>query len=144
MSKNIIESASKIVEKNSMNGGEFIGQMCVISLIDEAGFPTASVVTPSKSEGISWITFGTTLDSNKAIRAKINNKASVAFVDGEYCINLVGTIEVITDADVKKDMWYDGLGYHMTGSDDPNYCVLKFTTQRYKLFLDGEEVEGVL
>jgi Uncharacterized stress protein (general stress protein 26) len=82
----------------------------MLSLIDSEGYPTASIITPSRSDGI----------------------------------NLVGEIEIIMADDVKREMWYDGLGHHFTGSDDPNYCVLKFTTKRYKLFSDYEDMAGVL
>ena len=36
---------------------------------------------------------------------------------------LVGNIEVLTDPDIKKEMWYDGLAGHFRGTDDPNYCL---------------------
>jgi len=144
MNQNIMAKAIEIIEKNAVQGGEFSGQHCVLSLIDAEGFPTASVVTPSKVDGINWITFGTLLDGNRAKRVENCNCASVCFSSDEYCVNLVGEIEVITSADVKCEMWYDGLSFYVTGMDDPNYCVLKFTTKRYKLFIEGEDVEGAV
>jgi general stress protein 26 len=42
----------------------------------------------------------------------------------------------LTDPDIKKELWYDGWEYHFSGTEDPNYCVLKFTSKRYNLFLD--------
>jgi len=144
MSQDIFAKAAKIVEENSVQGGEFRGQICVISLIDEKGFPTASVVTPSKSEGLRWLTFAVDLDGNKAKRIANCNRASVCFGTTEHSINLVGEAEVITTADVKREMWYDGLGFHFTGPDDPNYFVLRFTTKRYKLFIDGEDIAGTI
>jgi len=144
MNQNVIAKAAEIIKENSINGGDFKGQICVLSLIDEDGFPTAAVITPSKSDGINWVTLCTMLDGNMAKRSANCNRASVCFSSAEhaYCINLVGEIEVITSSDIKRDMWYDGLSFHFTGADDPNYCVLKFTTKRVKLFVDGEELEG--
>ena len=144
MNKNIIAKAIEIIERNSVQGGEFSGQFCVLSLIDADGFPTASVITPSKADGINWLTFGTLLNENRAKRAVNCNRASVCFSSSEYCINLVGEIEIITSADVKREMWYDALSFHCAGVDDPNYCVLKFTTKRYKLFIDGKDIEGTV
>jgi len=143
MNQDFIAKAAEIIKENSMQGAAGFG-ICTLSLIDENGFPTASIVSPSKSEGINWITFGTMLDENRAKRAAKCNRASVCFGTAEYCINLVGDIEIITDADVKRDMWYDGLSHHFTGPDDPNYCVLKFTTKRYKLFIDFQDISGTL
>ena len=144
MNQNFIAKAAEIVGKNSVQGGEFHGQFCTLSLIDEEGFPTMSILTPSKSDGINCITFATLLDENRAKRAAKCNRASVCFSAPEYCVNLVGEIEIITDADVKREMWYDALGAHCAGPDDPNYCVLRFTTKRYKLFIDYEEVAGTV
>lgn len=62
----------------------------------------------------------------------------------EYHISLTGTIEQITDLDVKREMWYNGLKNHFSGWDDPNYCVLKFTTERYSLLVDWQEARGNL
>ena len=144
MNKDIIAKAAKIVEESSVQGGEFRGQICVLSLIDSDGFPTASVLTPSKADGINWVTFATLLDENRAIRSANCNRASVCFGTTEHCVNLVGEIEVITSADVKREMWYDALKGYFTGPDDPGYCVLKFTTKRYKLFINGEEAAGTV
>jgi len=44
---------------------------------------------------------------------------------------------------MKKETWYPGLEEHYPngGIDDPNYCVLVFTTKRYSLWVDIEEKE---
>jgi len=141
---NIIEKANEIIKKNTVTNGTFNGEICIISLIDEKGFPTASVITPAKSDGINWLTFGTLLNDNRAQRSLSNKRASICFSSEEYCINLVGEIEVITEADVKQEMWYDGLSFHFSGPEDDNYCVLKFITKRYKLFIGGEEESGIM
>ena len=56
----------------------------------------------------------------------------------------VGTIEVLTDPVVKKEMWYGGLVNHFNGPEDPNYCVLHFKTERYNLLVDWKEVRGTM
>ena len=146
MNQDILARINEIVEKNTVKNGVFKGEICTLSLIDEEGFPTMSVLTPSKCDGMKWITFGTLLDENRAKRSAVNKKASVCFSSNAYCVNLVGEIEVITSPDVKRDMWYDGLNGFFTSPDDPNYCVLRFITKRYKFFntADGLEVGGVV
>ena len=143
MSQEIINKTTEIIAANTVKNGIFNGEICTLTLIDEEGYPTASVITPAKSDGLNWLAFGTLLNDNRAKRAKNCNRASVSFNTTEYCVNLVGDIEVITDQAVKSEMWYDGLAYHFPGgATDPNYCVLKFTTKRYKLFIDGEDAAG--
>ena len=134
----IIQKAADIISAKRLD--------CVLSLIDSDGYPTSSAITVSKNDGIKWLTFCTGLASNKAKRIAGCNRASACFFSSDplYNINLVGRIEILTDPEIKKEMWYDGLENHFTGSADKNYCVLKFTTERYSLFIDYKEIEGKL
>lgn len=45
---------------------------------------------------------------------------------------------------ILKTMWYEGLKNHFSGPDDPNYCVLRFHTERYNLLVDWKEAQGEL
>lgn len=143
MNNDVIKRAGEIIAKNCTNGQAYNNQNCVLSLIDLEGYPTASVITPSKSDGIKWITFCTGVIGDKADRLAKCKRASVCFGTGEYSISLVGEIEVIADPKVKEEMWYAGLENHFTkGASDPNYCVLKFTTKRYNLLVDWKTAAG--
>jgi general stress protein 26 len=142
MNKELIEKAGKIIKEIKP---EKIG-FCSLALIDSEGYPTISTITPAKADGINWITFDTGLGSNKANRIKKCDKASVCFNSSSplYNITLVGTIEILTDENTKKEMWYEGMGDHFKGPEDPNFCVLKFKTKRYNIFLDNEEISGMI
>jgi general stress protein 26 len=61
-----------------------------------------------------------------------------------YNITLVGKIEIITDPKVKQEMWYEQLEDQFSGPEDENYCVLKFTTERYNISFDFEVDSGKL
>ena len=136
----LIIRAAEIIQQNT--GEE---SYCTLALMDAQGFPTASTVTASKAQGIEWLTFCTGIGSNKAKRIADCSRASVCFnKDGAYNITLVGDIEIITDPMIKKEMWYGGLANHFNGYDDPNYCVLRFTTRRYNLLVDWKEAVGTL
>ena len=139
MNEKIILKAGEIVEQNT---GE--RTHCELALIDLEGYPTVSTITVSKADGINWLTFCTGLGSDKANRIIKCNRASVCFNSNEYNITLVGTIDIITDPDVKKEMWYGGLTNHFSGQQDPNYCVLRFKTERYNLLVDLKEAKGRL
>nr|WP_312291678.1 pyridoxamine 5'-phosphate oxidase family protein [Clostridium chromiireducens] len=139
MNEEIIKRAGEIVEKNT---GE--ASYCVLSLVDLDGYPTASTITASKAGGINWITFCTGLGGTRTNRINKCNRASVCFNADNYNITLVGTIEILNDSDVKKEMWYDGLANHFSGPEDANYCVLRFRTQRYNLLVDWKEAKGII
>jgi general stress protein 26 len=53
-------------------------------------------------------------------------------------------MEILSDPEIKKEMWYEGLANHFTGAEDPNYCVLRFNTERFNLLVDWQEVRGEL
>ena len=139
MDQEIIIKAGEIIEKNTG-----MGTYCVLALMDWDAYPTASTITASKADGINWITFCTGLGGTRTNRINKCNRASVCFNADDYNITLVGTIEILTDLDVKKDMWYEGLVNHFSGPDDPNYCVLRFKTERYNLLVDWQEARGIL
>ena len=138
MEKTIVEKANEIISIKRFD--------CVLALIDFDDYPTASTITVSKNNGINWLTFCTGIGSPKSKRIEKSNKASVCFFSSEplFNITLVGKIEIITDLKIKKEMWYDGLKNHFSGYEDENYCVLKFTTERYKIFIDYTEENGII
>ena len=147
MSKKAIAKAEEIIKNKT--AAVNMGAGVTLSLLDNEGYPTTSTLSISKADGIRHITFAGALASNKAKRAKKDSRASVCIFDDDYesgayyNITLVGDIEVVTDNETKKETWYQGLEEHFPngGEDDPNYCVLKFTTKRYSLWVDVNEAE---
>ena len=141
--ENAIEKASNIIRERTA-AGVYQNQYCVLAQEDLDGRLTAAVITASKSDGLKQVTFCSGIGSNWAMRAKRDNRAAVCFESESYSITLRGKLEIVTDAAVKKENWYTGLENHFTDADDPNYCVLLFTTEVYKLFVDWEETEGTI
>jgi general stress protein 26 len=140
MNEEIITQAEKILADRKTKNQNY----CVLALIDTDGYPTAATISPSKIDGIKWITFCTGSGSNWAKRIEKCSRASVCFNSGEeqYNITLVGTIEVLTDLAAKKEMWYEGMGYYFKGPEDPDFCVLRFVTERYSLMLNEQDANG--
>ncbi|MCL2531676.1 MAG: pyridoxamine 5'-phosphate oxidase family protein [Oscillospiraceae bacterium] len=116
-----------------------------LAVIDENGYPVVMAMSPTNIQNLSLgeIFMTTTLDSNKAKCLQQNSKASVCCSTPHDNITLVGEIEICTDQATKSKCWQDWfIGPYPGGEADPNYCALKFTTTRYKLFVDGEEKQG--
>ena len=143
MNEGIIARAAEFVAKTCNNAG-----YCTLAQIDTDGYPTAATISVSRAEGIEWVAFCTGLGSNWAKRIENCDRASVCFNSSSplYNITLVGTIEVLTDLESKKAMWYEGMGWYFSGPEDPGFCVLRFKTLRYSLMLNEEEgtVRGTL
>jgi len=146
MNQEILARAGAVIAAKAGYVGGGMEGYAVLALIDENGYPTASTLTIAKADGINWLTFATSPDSNKAKRIAACDRASVCLATSEYNISLVGTVEIVTDADTKKDMWFAPMAEMWSGPDDPGFYVLRFHTERYNLFFadDGSEAVGTL
>jgi len=78
--------------------------------------------------------------STKVKNFKANPKASVCVWKGGNSITLIGTVKVTQERVVLEAMWLDWFTEHYKGIDDPNYCILEFTTEEATLWIDGEFV----
>jgi len=118
----------------------------VLALTDEDGYPTAATITPSKVEGIRQIYFGNHMDSNWVRRVAKCGRASICFhsVHPECNVTLVGDIKILTGLELKTEMWREWMAMYYSGPEDPKFCVLKFETLRYSLYVDGTQVRRTL
>lgn len=103
-----------------------------VASVDEDGFPNIKAMfTPRKIEGNCFY-FTTNTSSMRTQQFMKNPKASIYFYKrGRFQyegIMLTGTMEVLQDAEIKKEIWQTGdTIYYKEGVTDPDYCVLKFT-----------------
>lgn len=139
--ENVIEKASEIISGRTASG-TYKNQYCVLAQEDLDGRITAAVITASRADGIKLVYFCSGIGSNWAKRAERDNRAAVCFESETYSITLRGKLEILTDTKIKQEHWYSGLEDHFGGADDPNYCVLRFTTEVYNLFIDLANTEG--
>lgn len=50
---------------------------------------------------------------------------------------LTGTMEVLTDAEIKQEIWRTGdTMFYKQGVTDPDYCVLRFTAEKGRHYCD--------
>lgn len=66
-----------------------------------------------------------------------NPNASIYFCDRRFFrgVMLLGTMEVLEDAESKQLIWQEGdTMYYPQGVTDPDYCVLKFTAVRGRYY----------
>lgn len=116
---------------------EFIQKQkaALIGSVDKDGFPNVKAMfVPRKIEGNSFY-FTTNTSSMRAQQFMKNPKASLYFFNkGRFKyegVMLIGTMEVLQDNEIKKEIWHDGdTMYYRQGVTDPDYCVLKFTAQK--------------
>jgi general stress protein 26 len=82
---------------------------------------------------------------NKSNRAEKDPRSCIYLFDKESFsgISLTGKIEIITDSETKKQMWYDALGEFFKSPDDEGWCVLMLKPERYNIFIDNRTIRGV-
>lgn len=112
-----------------------------IASVDEDGFPNMKAMfSPEKIEGNSFY-FSTNTSSLRTQQYMKNPKASLyAYHRGRFKyegIMLIGTMEVLQDLEIKKELWHDkDVMYYKKGVTDPDYCVLKFTARKGRRYCD--------
>jgi len=143
MTQSIINRASDLINLKTDYIGDGMEGYAVLTLIDESGYPTSSTITIAKADGINWITFFTDTHGTKTTRIAANNKACVCLPSSEYHISLTGTIEIITDPEVKKAHWQEVITTHYNiDHTDPTWCLLKFHTETYNIFFASDDTEA--
>jgi general stress protein 26 len=96
------------------------------------GYPNIKAMIKMENEGLNRIWFSTNTSSKRTSQLARNSKACVYFVDFEQWMGLmlVGDVEVLQDRESKQRLWREGFEkYYPSGVTDPDYCVLRFTTQ---------------
>lgn len=111
-----------------------------ISSIDADGYPNIKAMfAPRRIEAGGVYYFSTNKSSLRTEQYLKNPKASVYFYQrGRFKytgIMLVGTMEVLEDHASRASIWQTGdTMYYPEGVDDPDYCVLKFTSIRGRYY----------
>lgn len=110
----------------------------IISSVDELGFPnTKAMLPPRKRNGITEFYFTTNTSSMRVKQYELNDKACVYFFDKRFFrgIMFLGKMEVLHDQKIKDMIWQDGdTMYYPLGVTDPDYCVLKFSAKRMRIY----------
>ena len=104
--------------------------VAMVSSIDEEAFPNTKAMLNLEHEGLHTVWFSTNTSSRRVGQWQKNPKACVYYLDQESFkgLMLVGTIEVLQDAESRQRLWRPGCEkYYPLGVEDPDYSVLRFT-----------------
>jgi general stress protein 26 len=145
MSKALLEKAEDLINKSTEHTRESgLTFDWVMALTDEFGYPSASMITASRADGLKWIAFCTGINANKPNRIRKDPRACVYLFENKSFsgISLMGKIEILTDLETKRKMWYDELPDHFNSPEDEGLCVLMFKPERYNIFIDYRTIQG--
>jgi len=129
MMRNPVQTIGNLIDKQGV---------CFIGSVDGDGFPnTKAMLPPRQREGIREFYLTTNTSSMRAAQYAQNPRASLYFFDKRFYrgVMLVGTMEVLFDAESKARIWREGDAmYYPQGVTDPDYCVLKFTAHKGRYY----------
>ena len=113
-----------------------------LGVIDENGYPHVSTVSTVQPDNLFEAYFATDLIGNKTKRLLKDKRASVCYRKDGQNITLVGKAQILTDQESKSKYWEEWFINHFPlGQTDPNYCMIKFKTERVSLWIDSEGAE---
>jgi general stress protein 26 len=125
--------SNETIEKLIENAG-----VSIISSVDESGFPnTKAMLPPRKREKLKNFYFTTNTSSMRVKQYNANSKACIYFFDKRFFrgVMMIGRMDVLTDQKTKEMIWQDSdTMYYPLGVTDPDYCVLKFTSEKMRIY----------
>lgn len=105
-----------------------------IGSVDDEGFPNIKAMfAPRKIDGNCFYFTTNTSSMHSRQFGKNPNASLYAYHRGRFKyegLMLAGTMEVLLDDEIKREIWRAGDGmYYKQGAADPDYCVLRFTAK---------------
>ena len=114
-------------------------EVVVLTSVNKEGYPRPVPMSMVKSEDISTVWMSTGSDSMKTEDFRKNPKGGLCFYAQGNSVCMTGDVEVITDQNVKQELWQAWFINHFPGGPtDPNYVILKFTANHATYFIDGK------
>lgn len=110
-----------------------------IASVDANGYPRPVQMSKIKANGFNEVWTATGADSVKVADFKRNGKAGLCYDCYGDSVALRGTVEIITDDAIRKEMWQDWFIHHFPGGpSDPNYVILHFKGTEATFWINGE------
>lgn len=112
-----------------------------LASINADGFPRPIPMAKGHTVGCNEVWMATGADSVKVADFKTNPKAGLCYSYNGDSVALRGTVEIVTDDSIRKEMWQNWYINHFPGGPtDPNYVLLHFTGTDATLWINGEFV----
>ena len=110
-----------------------------VASIDTNGYPRPVQMSKIGAKGFHEVWMATSADSVKVNDFKANDKAGLCYDHYGDGVALRGTVEIVTDDAIRKEMWQDWFIYHFPGGpNDPNYVLLHFIGTEATFWINGE------
>jgi general stress protein 26 len=132
----IVDKERKLMQKDEAKGQGLAlvnsAKIAMLGTNGDDGYPNIKAMIKVENEGLKRIWFSTNTSSKRVAQLLRDPKACVYFVDFDQWkgLMLVGTVEVLQDAESRERVWTEGdEKYYALGVTDPDYSVLRFTAE---------------
>jgi len=118
-----IEKPLKLIDRS---------EIALVGSNGDNGYPNIKAMLKMRNEGLRKVWFSTNTSSMRVAQFAKDPRACIYFVNSsEYeGLMLVGGIVIHQDAETKRLLWKEGFErYSPLGVNDPDYCVLCFTSK---------------
>lgn len=134
------ENQRRIVEKakNLLDRCEEV----TLASVNATGFPRPVPMAIMKTKGFGEVWMSTGADSEKTAEFRENPKAGLCYSNNGDSVAMRGTVEIVTDDELRREMWKDWMIYHFTGGPtDSNYVLLRFVGIDATIWIDHEFIK---
>lgn len=113
--------------------------------IDSEGYPRPVPMSKLSAKGFDEVWMTTSAASVKVEDFRKNAKAGLCYEHFGDSVALRGTVEIVTDDVLRKEMWQDWFTrYFPGGPSDPDYLLLHFTGREATFWINGEFSHSVI
>ena len=110
-----------------------------IASVNADGYPRPVPMAIMKAIGCNEVWMSTGADSVKTIEILANSKAGLCYSSKGDSVAMRGKVEIVTNDELRKEMWKDWMIYHFAeGPTDPNYVLLRFVGKDATIWIENE------
>ena len=112
-------------------------EIALLGTNGEDGYPNIKALIKMENEGLKRVWFSTNTSSKRVSQLLKDPRACLYFLDSQKWMGLmlVGRMEFLQEKEVKARFWREGFErYYPLGVTDPDYSILRFTSNRGNLY----------
>ncbi|MDE6002762.1 MAG: pyridoxamine 5'-phosphate oxidase family protein [Prevotella sp.] len=110
-----------------------------LASVNADGFPRPVPLDKIHSTGCNEVWVATAADSEKVQDFRCNPKAGLCYSFYGDSVALRGTVEIITDNEIRRQMWQDGFIHHFPDCPtDSNYVLVHFIGKEATIWINHE------
>jgi len=106
-------------------------KVAMLGTVAKDGFPEIRAMLKSGNDVLKTIWFTTNTSSRKVRQIQDDPRACIYFADKAHFkgLRLIGNAEILLDPASKRQQWQPWFEQYYKGPEDPDYALVRFTTE---------------